>query len=121
MLPLPLRTSDSSFWPSEAMPFRRRYSSSSLISSPMLPLPGLDAGQQVVHAGDDGLERFQQVGALRHQLGNILALLAAQFGAGLDGARILAARDVDEFVAEQVGGGDGRDGIDRDIGQELAA
>ena len=61
---------------------------------------------------------LQQVGALRHQLGNVLALLAPQLGARLDGARILAARDIDEFVAEQIGGGDRRIGIDRDVGQD---
>ena len=90
-----------------------------MISSPILPLPASTPGEQVVHAGDDGLERLQQVGALRHQLGNVLALLAAQLGAGLHRARVLAARDVDELVAQQVGGGDGRHGIHRDVGQKL--
>ena len=49
----------------------------------MLPLPCFHAGQQRIHAVHDRLERLQQVGALRHQLRNVLRLQALQFGAGL--------------------------------------
>jgi hypothetical protein len=76
-----------------------------------------DAGEQRIHAVHDGLEGCQQVGALRHQFGNVLRLEALDFAAVHDVPRGAALGDVDELVAQQVGRGDSRHRVHGDFRQ----
>ena len=79
-----------------------------------IALPGIDHGQQTVHAAQNGLELTQQPGSLGQDFRNVLRLQRGDFATLLYVLRVSAFGDVDVLVAQQVGGADGGLGIVRE-------